>query len=324
MPQQDSWRYCDKCHIMFYDGYADKGSCPSGGGHQAQGFMFMLPHDVPGTPTDQNLWRYCDKCHVMFYDGYANKGVCPTGGGHQAQGFMFVLPHDVPGTQTAQNAWRFCDKCHVMFYDGYANKGVCPAGGGHQAQGFMFVLPHGPFPTSQVQTTNWAFNDFNAGHIAVHAQQLTFSSNGAWNWKAALHDDSTFYGDNYAIGFAFNNLGHGEATSGSLGASLSGPSADGSVNMGGMDAWLASNYAAAVNAGATCRLKVSGDVGQLLSGIVDDLEQIAGDAWKALSNGTDSGDNGGDPGGGEEEIRRNNLDPNPVTFSVTSAAIKAA
>ncbi|WP_415803174.1 LGFP repeat-containing protein [Cytobacillus oceanisediminis] len=79
---------------MFYDGYPDKGKCPAGGGHQAIGYNFVLPHDVPGTPTAQTDWRYCGKCHAMFYDGYPDKGKCPAGGGHQAIGYNFVLPHD--------------------------------------------------------------------------------------------------------------------------------------------------------------------------------------------------------------------------------------
>ena len=41
------WRYCDKCQAMFFDGYPTKGVC-AGGAHNAQGFNFMLPHDVPG------------------------------------------------------------------------------------------------------------------------------------------------------------------------------------------------------------------------------------------------------------------------------------
>jgi hypothetical protein len=41
---QYHWRYCNNCHVMFYDGYAQKGLCPAGGGHWAQGYMFVLPH----------------------------------------------------------------------------------------------------------------------------------------------------------------------------------------------------------------------------------------------------------------------------------------
>jgi hypothetical protein len=97
MSMQMAWRYCQKCHAMFFDGYPDKGSCAAGGGHDAAGFNFALPHDVPGTPTAQDAWRYCQKCHAMFFDGYPDKGSCAAAGGHDAAGYNFVLPHDVPG-----------------------------------------------------------------------------------------------------------------------------------------------------------------------------------------------------------------------------------
>ena len=32
---------------MFFDGSQDKGSCAHGGGHEAQGFNFVLPHIDP-------------------------------------------------------------------------------------------------------------------------------------------------------------------------------------------------------------------------------------------------------------------------------------
>jgi cytochrome c5 len=98
MSMQQDWRYCQKCHSMFYDGYPNKGNCAAGGGHDAQGFMFFLPHDLAETPTAQGAWRYCQKCHSMFYDGYPNKGNCAAGDGHDAQGFNFVLPHDLPAS----------------------------------------------------------------------------------------------------------------------------------------------------------------------------------------------------------------------------------
>ena len=134
---QRDWRYCDKCQAMFFDGYPTKGVC-AGGAHNAQGFNFMLPHDVPG--PGQPDWRYCEKCQTMFYDGYPTKGVCAAGGIHRAEGFNFALPHDVPGP--GQPNWRYCERCQSMFFDGFPGKGVCPAGGGHRAQGFNFVLPY--------------------------------------------------------------------------------------------------------------------------------------------------------------------------------------
>ena len=185
MAVQTQWRYCDKCHAMFFDGYADKGHCPAGGGHQAQGFMFGLPHDIPGTPTAQDNWRYCGKCHSMFYDGFADKGHCAAGGGHAASGFMFILPHDIPGTATAQNNWRYCGKCHAMFYDGYADKGSCPAGGGHAASGFMFLLPH-DLPGS----LDFDFNPivFGNGVPVGGNSHVTLRSDGSYTFSGHFHD----------------------------------------------------------------------------------------------------------------------------------------
>lgn len=93
---QASWRYCNKCFSMFFDGIPDKGKCVAGGGHNAQGFKFRLPHDIVADGRNQDKWRYCQKCHIMFYDGFAGKGRCAAGGAHSAQGYMFVLPHDNP------------------------------------------------------------------------------------------------------------------------------------------------------------------------------------------------------------------------------------
>lgn len=95
--RQYDWRFCNKCDALFYDGYSDKGVCPRGGGHVAQGYMFGL-WDVsgpgfPGAPR-QSDWRFCNKCHVLFFDGYPDKGRCPAGGGHVAQGLNFVIFHD--------------------------------------------------------------------------------------------------------------------------------------------------------------------------------------------------------------------------------------
>src|SRR5215475_290342 len=57
---QGDWRFCNKCNGIFYDGYPQKGRCPAGGGHVAQGFNFVLSHPgdrpsgggtIPPSPT---------------------------------------------------------------------------------------------------------------------------------------------------------------------------------------------------------------------------------------------------------------------------------
>lgn len=91
---QANWRFCNKCHGMFWDGYPGKGSCPAGGGHTAQGYNFTLTHDVIGSAITSENYRFCTKCHGLFWDGGKRmKGSCPAGGGHTAQGYNFVLRH---------------------------------------------------------------------------------------------------------------------------------------------------------------------------------------------------------------------------------------
>jgi hypothetical protein len=141
---QAAWRFCFRCHNMFFDGVWDrKGVCAAGGGHAAAGWTFYLPHEHPGPLGGQDLWRFCDRCFSMFWSGDpGNQGRCCAGGAHHAQGYMFFLPHDHGGF--GQEQWRFCEKCRVMFWNGEANKGSCAAGGGHSAQGFNFKLDYTP------------------------------------------------------------------------------------------------------------------------------------------------------------------------------------
>ncbi|MCA1709713.1 MAG: hypothetical protein LC808_43135 [Actinobacteria bacterium] len=54
MPDQERWRFCDKCYGMFYEPTnTNRGHCPAGGGHNAAGFKFELPYGEPETPTTQ-------------------------------------------------------------------------------------------------------------------------------------------------------------------------------------------------------------------------------------------------------------------------------
>jgi hypothetical protein len=103
---------------MYFDGHADgtKGKCPAGQGHEGHGddprtFNFVLPFNVPPTPTAQGGWRNCWKCQAMYFDGYADKGQCAAGGAHEGHGddprtFNFVLPHPITPNITLQAIQR--------------------------------------------------------------------------------------------------------------------------------------------------------------------------------------------------------------------------
>ncbi|KAM0293754.1 hypothetical protein ACHAPM_011495 [Fusarium culmorum] len=186
MPYQSDWRWCSKCFQLFYNGFTDKGPCPSGGSHNgSQSFNYFLPFDTFETLNAQKDWRYCQKCHSMFFNGFVAKGACTSGGEHEAQGYNFTLPHDVAQTGLSQPGWRYCDKCYAMFFDGSVNKGVCKAGESHRSQGWLFVIPH-DLP-SYLDFT-WTPIIFGNGVPVGGWAHLTIRSDGSYVWSGHFHD----------------------------------------------------------------------------------------------------------------------------------------
>jgi len=135
------WRFCNKCFGLFFDGNPQKGVCPAGGGHAAQGLTFDLAHNIAPSDHEQADWRFCNKCAALFFHGPEN-GTCPAGGEHETRSNLnFVLLHDRPEDfPMTQASWRSCGRCSGLFFDGFPQNGTCPAGGPHQAAGFNFVL----------------------------------------------------------------------------------------------------------------------------------------------------------------------------------------
>ena len=44
MRDQNNWRCCQKCHVMFFDGFSEKGNYPAdGSGDLAVWLNFILP-----------------------------------------------------------------------------------------------------------------------------------------------------------------------------------------------------------------------------------------------------------------------------------------
>jgi hypothetical protein len=71
---QEGWRFCPKCSGIFWEKAFDASVCPKGGGHEPQGFNFVLNHNVPG---EQPNWLFCEKCHGLFFSRAPSPGVCP-------------------------------------------------------------------------------------------------------------------------------------------------------------------------------------------------------------------------------------------------------
>jgi hypothetical protein len=148
MGTENNWRGCNKCGVVFFNGFEGKGTCPGDpDGHVAQSFNFQLSFDVPETATALANWRGCDKCSGLFFAGFGDADNCPGRGSHNAHSENFVLSHDVPATPIDQPGWGGCNKCHCLFYNGFPDKGHCQGGGGHVMQSPPYVLAHWITPT---------------------------------------------------------------------------------------------------------------------------------------------------------------------------------
>jgi hypothetical protein len=80
---QDGWRWCNKCHGLWYSGAG--GACGKGGQHDGTGsgkyFMHTASH-LGG--KCQGSWRWCNKCSSLHF-GKDSKP-CAAGGNHDATG----------------------------------------------------------------------------------------------------------------------------------------------------------------------------------------------------------------------------------------------
>jgi len=145
-PVQDNWRFCARCHGLFWNGPDQVNHrCPSGEVHLPLGDEFTSVHSVPEGPRIQAGWRFCPRCHGMFFSGGdPSNHRCPAGGLHDASvGLAFALPHDLPPNGALQTNWRFCTTCHGVFFNGPDRVNHrCAAGGLHDPAGFEFSLPH--------------------------------------------------------------------------------------------------------------------------------------------------------------------------------------
>jgi hypothetical protein len=269
MSDQGGWRFCAKCHTMFFDGFPDnKGVCPASASHDAQGFIFNIPFDIPQSSNAQGGWRNCSKCQAMFFDGFPdNKGVCPAGASHAAAGPFFVPTHDIPETPNAQGAWRNCSKCQAMFFDGFPDS-VCPTGAGHAAAGPFFVLPH-DLPNQ----LDFGFNPivFGTGIPVGGFAHLTIHSDGTYNFTGHFHDSGA---DEFNTALAwvvkdFLSHGYSFAHSGHVAGTFESGSRNDDWNNDGQNDAIKDNwFAIAAADSASAKAEVNADLTNLINTVI--------------------------------------------------------
>jgi hypothetical protein len=276
MATQTDWRFCHKCNSMFFNGSPQKGVCPAAGAHEASGFTFFLPHDIPETPTAQHNWRFCHKCESMYFDGNPQKGRCAAGGAHEASGFNFTLPHDIPETPTAQHNWRFCQKCESMYFDGNPQKGRCAAGGAHVASGFNFTLPH-----DLPGTRDFNFNPitFSGGTPVGGNAHVTVRQDGSFTFSGHFHDSGApdfndaivvAVKDSQNIVYTFQHTGH-------MAGTFSSGSRNDDWRIDSRDDRLLNNWAyIAAGSSGQARSTTSADILNIVNGLVGSMGTVLG------------------------------------------------
>ena len=286
---QESWRFCSKCFSMFWDGSGNKGTCPAGGAHTAQGFLFVPHYDdaAPATGTIQYDWRFCSKCYAMFYNG-GPRGHCPSGGAHVAQGFNFGLDHGGSVPPSSQTEWRFCQQCFALFYNGAPAKGRCPTGGGHVAQGFVFNFPFraaaAAAPADLPEFLAFDNNNitFGSGIAAGGNSHVKLHRDGRVEFTSHFHDSGStdyYYSITWAIyasdGTVFT-LHHRDKIIGHL----TGGQADRNSNFNGdtTNAELARHWAALAHANIG---RMSAHVAVTFGGLSDTTKQAVDDVVAA-------------------------------------------
>jgi Bacterial tandem repeat domain 1 len=122
-------------------------------------------------------------------------------------------------------------------------------------------------------TRTWQIAPFTCGKVDFNGGSIVAQADGAWAFYGSVHDNSFWYGDNWALGFVFGKSGHGCTVSGKLGAEISGPAVDGSFNKSGKDPWISQNWETVFESGIHCTMNVDPDPVQLLNGVINDLEK---------------------------------------------------
>ena len=119
----------------------------------------------------------------------------------------------------------------------------------------------------------WQIGPFTCGKVDFNGGSVVAKADGSWSFYGSVHDNSFWYGDSWALGFVFGNTGHGATVMGTLGAEVSGPAVDGSFNKSGRDPWISKNWQTVFEHGVFYTMNVDPDPGQLISGLISDLEK---------------------------------------------------
>jgi hypothetical protein len=167
-------------------------------------------------------------------------------------------------------------------------------------RGIRSLRAHSHAPISVLSMTGHVFTDrqplqdLNTGNVYASRVLVRIWGNGSWWFGAWMSDTSVIYGDNYAIGFSFEEGGYAAVHTGVLGADETSTHQHQRFAIGGYNAGLQRDYPEVIRGGCKFRLHRSGDLDQALSDLGDDLKWIGRHSPK-FEKSYDSTYGGSDP-----------------------------
>jgi hypothetical protein len=81
---QSGWRWCNKCHGLWFGPNQAASTCPEGGTHSLTGSgNYSLAFNAG---AGQANWRWCNKCQGLWFGPNQAASTCPEGGTHSQAG----------------------------------------------------------------------------------------------------------------------------------------------------------------------------------------------------------------------------------------------
>jgi hypothetical protein len=128
--------------------------------------------------------------------------------------------------------------------------------------------------TARVFADRRPLQDLNTGNVYASRVLVRIWGNGSWWFGASMSDTSVIYGDNYAIGFSFEEGGYAGVQTGVLGADETSTHQHQRFAIAGYDEGLQRDYLKVLQGGCKFRLHRSDDLSQAFSDLGDDLKWL--------------------------------------------------
>jgi hypothetical protein len=135
---QSEWRFCEDCHLLFYQGVHYSTACVvTKGAHNGESSQdIKLAHTIKPPEQAQDQFFWCSRCTCLHYGGPGGEGVCKFGRHDRNGSGLYYMSQAKPATSKNPIAVNWCNKCYCIFQGSHE---VPCAAGDHHDRTFLEV-----------------------------------------------------------------------------------------------------------------------------------------------------------------------------------------